>query len=75
MRILNVTIVRPSFCDSWRQIAPMSQFSMGAGQQLSLFGQEESARHRQLDQAMDEIRDRFGDGVISRGGVKTGRKQ
>ena len=46
----------------------ISQLSTGTGQQLSLFGLEESARHRQLDQAMDEIRDRFGDGAISRGG-------
>jgi len=44
-----------------------SQFSTGTGQQLSLFGNEESARHRQLDKTMDEIRDQFGEGAVRRG--------
>ena len=42
----------------------VSQFSTGSGQQLSLFGQEESAKHRQIDRMMDEIRDRFDEGTI-----------
>lgn len=51
----------------------ISQLSTRMGQQLSLFGQEESTRRQQLDQAMDKIRDRFGDGAIGRGGAHKGR--
>jgi DNA polymerase-4 len=48
----------------------VSQLSTGDGQQLSLFGQEEAARSRQLDRAIDEIRDKFGEGAIGRGGAR-----
>ncbi|MGB2986270.1 MAG: DNA polymerase IV [Phycisphaerae bacterium] len=65
--------------DAWARQRPpavrligmgVSQLSTGTGQQLSLFGQEESARHRQIDKAMDEIRDRFGEGAVWRGGTE-----
>ena len=42
--------------------------SSEAGQQLNLFDRDENTRDRRLDQAMDEIRDRFGDDAVSRGG-------
>jgi len=48
----------------------VSQFSTGSGQQLSLFGEEESTRHRQIDKVMDKIRDRFDEGAIWRGGTE-----
>jgi DNA polymerase-4 len=48
----------------------VSQFSTDSGQQLSLFGQEESACHQQIDQVMDDIRDRFGEGAVWRGGTE-----
>ena len=51
----------------------VSQFSTGSGQQLSLFGQEESARHRQIDKVMDEIRDRFDERAIWRAGTEQSR--
>jgi DNA polymerase IV len=53
----------------------VSQFSTGSGQQLSLFGHEESARHRQIDKVMDEIRDRFDEGAIWRAGTEQSRDQ
>ena len=53
----------------------VSQFSTVSGQQLSLFGQEESTRHRQIDKVMDEIRDRFDEGAIWRGGTEQFRDQ
>jgi DNA polymerase-4 len=45
------------------------QLSPHAGQQQLLFGQDQSLRHRQLDRAMDAIRDRFGDDAIGRAGA------
>ena len=42
--------------------------SAETGEQLSLFDHNENARDHRLDQAMDEIRDRFGDNAVSRGG-------
>lgn len=45
----------------------LSQLTTEAGQQLSLFGQDEARRRRTLDRTIDSIRDRFGDGAISRG--------
>jgi DNA polymerase-4 len=46
--------------------------SSEAGQQLNLFDRDETTRDRRLDQAMDEIRDRFGDDAVSRGGPPRG---
>jgi DNA polymerase-4 len=46
----------------------LSQLGAGAGQQLSLFGQDEANRRRALDRAIDSIQDRFGDDAIARGG-------
>lgn len=48
----------------------VSQFSTNTGQQLSLFGQAEHARHQRIDKAMDDIRDRFGEGAIRRSGTE-----
>ncbi len=45
----------------------LSSLSTHHGQQLLLFDQDQTNRHRQLDQAMDKIRDKFGSGVIGRG--------
>jgi DNA polymerase-4 len=46
----------------------VSQFSSASGEQLHLFEQEEAARRQHLDRTLDEIRDRFGDDAVSRGG-------
>ena len=48
----------------------VSQLSAGEGQQQSLFGQEDDSRRRRLDQTIDEIRQRFGDDAVSRGGPR-----
>ena len=53
----------------------VSQFSTGSGHQLSLFGQKESALHRQIDKVMDEIRNRFDEGAIWKGGTEQSRDQ
>ncbi len=45
----------------------ISSLSTHSGRQLMLFDQEEMQRQRQIDQAMDMIRDKFGNGAISRG--------
>jgi DNA polymerase-4 len=47
----------------------LSQLGAQAGQQLSLFGQDEARRRRALDRTIDSIRDRFGDDAIGRGGT------
>ncbi len=48
----------------------VSQFSTCEGRQLSLFEQEATVRHRQLDQTTDAIRKRYGDDAVSRGGPR-----
>jgi len=53
----------------------VAQLRPAAGRQLALFGEEESQRRRRLDHIIDQIRDRFGDDVISRGRTSRKRKQ
>jgi len=62
--------------DNWARQRPepvrligvgLSSLSSHHGQQLLLFDQDETQRRRQLDQAIDQIRDRFGKEAISRG--------
>ena len=48
--------------------AAASSLSAG-GEQLSLFDQDTSRKRRQLDQAVDQIRDKFGSKAIFRGGA------
>jgi len=47
----------------------LSSLSTHHGQQLMLFDQDQNQRRRQLDQAMDKIRTKFGRDAISRGAV------
>ena len=63
--------------ETWRRQRPpatrligvgVSQLAAHAGQQNSLFDQEEINTRRQLDRTVDKIRDKFGDDAISRGG-------
>jgi DNA polymerase-4 len=46
----------------------VSQLSDASGRQLGLFEQHDEPRQRQLDQAIDTIRQRFGNDAIARGG-------
>ncbi len=48
----------------------VSQLTISEGRQLSLFEPKTAARQRQLDRTMDEIRERFGDDAVSRGGAR-----
>ncbi len=48
----------------------VSQLSTREGQQLPLFEQTTAARRRQLDRTVDEIRNRYGDDAVSRGGAR-----
>ena len=48
----------------------VTQLSVRGGNQLSLFSDDKSDRDQRLDQAMDEIRDRFGDNAVYRGGPR-----
>jgi DNA polymerase-4 len=62
--------------ETWRKGRPfpvrligmgVSSLSSHSGQQLLLFDREEDERHRHLDQAVDQIRDKFGFTAITRG--------
>ena len=44
----------------------MAQLTDGA-EQLSLFGEKEHERKRSMDLAVDELRKRFGTGIVLRG--------
>ncbi len=66
-----------SLFDAWSKLQPpavrligmgVSQMSRREGQQLTLFEDEAAARRRQLDRALDAIRERFGQDAVSRGG-------
>ena len=46
----------------------VSQLSTEKDQQLALFGEEDVQRHRDLDRTIDQIRERYGDDALSRGG-------
>ena len=48
----------------------VSQLTGSEVRQLSLFESETGARQRQLDRTMDEIRERYGDDAVSRGGAR-----
>jgi DNA polymerase IV len=67
--------------EAWRNVRPfavrligmgVSSLTPPSGQQMNLFDQEESSRRRQLDHAIDRIRDRFGSDAIVRGVPKPG---